>query len=148
MDVSEIVTNSTEIDVLPHLLTVGFLTGSRAFGTAKETSDWDIVYPIYDSEKIDDIIRGFHRTESNYFAGFYISNMNRQINLIPVHPHEFLPWFLATRAFCPTLQQSGISNTIDKYAVFQGMISLFKATVPKLGTLKAYMELNKGLLNG
>lgn len=120
------------------LLTIGFLTGSQAFGTAKEDSDYDVVYSIEDSYKINDIIEGIERTPSDYFSGYFIEDSGKIINLIPVHPHEYLPWFLATKAMTSCLRLSGITDSIKKNSVFMGIVSLFKGTIEPSGNLKGY----------
>lgn len=130
-------------DKLMELLEVGFLTGSRAFGTARPDSDFDIVYSIEQSPKISAIIEGIEKYPSDYFAGYYVNIDSQQVNLIPVHPHEYLPWYLATKAMTASLTISGIDNPIDKYSVFSGMVSLFKATTKKRANLAAYMEVEK-----
>lgn len=133
--------------MLEELLKIGFLTGSRAYGTAKENSDYDIVYSIEDSERVDFIIAGRTRSPSNYFAGYYVYDGDKQINLIPVHPHDFLPWYLATKAMAATLRQSGIIDPIKKYSVFMGIVSLFKGTVKEQGNLSNYSLLKNRILN-
>lgn len=125
-------------DILKRLLEMGFLTGSRAFKTNREDSDYDIVYPVDYAPFINDILGNLERTPSEYFAGYFVKVDGKTINLIPVHPHEYLPWYLATLAMKETLKVSGIDNPIDKYSVFMGIVSLFKGTVKKLGTLKEY----------
>lgn len=132
-------------DILAELLKVGFLTGSRAFGTNRRDSDYDIVYSIDDSHIIDGIIEGITRIPSAYFSGYLIGVDNKDINLIPVHPHEYLPWFLATKAMTATLQQSRIVNKIQKYAIFEGMVALFKATCEQRSTLTEYILLKDSL---
>ena len=131
--------------MLNELLEIGFLAGSRAFGTARDDSDYDIVYSIDDAIKIDAIIQGCVRKPSDYFAGYYIQSGNRQINLIPVHPHEYLPWYLATKAMTATLIESGIKDTIKKYSVFMGIVSLFKGMVDRQGNLTEYERLRKSI---
>lgn len=133
--------------LVDRLLEVGFLTGSQAFGTAKPDSDTDIVYSIQDSKKINEIIEGRDRTGSDYFTGFYVLDDDfKVINLIPVHPHEFLPWFLATKAIAATLKDSGIVDPIKKYAVFQGIVALFKGTVDELRNLNSYANLQNKIM--
>jgi hypothetical protein len=133
-------------DILSELLKVGFLTGSRAFGTEREDSDYDIVYPIQYSDEVDEIIEGMERSPSNYFAGYCVTIDGKEINLIPVHPHEFLPWVLATKAMTATLKESGIVDPIKKYAIFQGIVCLFKGMVSELGTLNEYCKLHDKIL--
>lgn len=139
-------------DILDELLAIGFLTGSRAFGTAKLNSDWDVVYSVDDTKAIQNIIRGHTITPSNYFSGYTIDiNSGRTdacnskiINLIPVVPHDFLPWYLATKAMKATLSLSGIDK-IQKYAVFQGMVAMFKGTVAQQGLAKGYIKTQRDI---
>lgn len=124
--------------ILNKLLEVGFLTGSRAFGTNRDDSDYDIVYSIDDSHHIKNIIGNKETIPSDYFAGYYINDDGKQINLIPVHPHEYLCWYLATKAMKETLIISEIDNPIGKYSVFSGMVALFKGTVKQRSSLSEY----------
>jgi hypothetical protein len=135
-------TTSTFQTKLDELLQVGFLTGSRAFGTNDERSDFDVVYLITDTGKIDDILTGYDRTPSCYFSGYYVKIDDGVVNLIPVHPCEYLPWYLATVAMTSTLKLSGINDTIKRHAVFMGMVSLFKATVGQISQ-NEYNKLKK-----
>lgn len=132
--------------MIDELLKIGFLTGSRAFGTHKFDSDYDIVYAIQDSEKIDSIIHGKERNNSLYFSGYHVNHKGKLINLIPVHPHEFLPWYLATKAMKETLIISNIIDPIKKYAIFQGIVSLYKGTVEELNNMNEYNILKEKIL--
>ena len=134
--------------VFESLLKIGFLTGSMAFGTNRADSDYDIVYSVDDSSKVAELIKGFEKTNSDYFAGYFINIGDKQINLIPVHPHEYLPWYLATKAMTATLKQSGIQDPIRKYSVFMGIVSLFKGTVEQRSNLEAYNEVKKLIAEG
>jgi hypothetical protein len=132
--------------MLKELLQIGFLTGSQAFGTAREDSDFDIVISIEDSGRVNDIIGDVEKVPSDYFSGYCISDGNKTINIIPVHPHEFLCWYLATKAMKATLKESGISDPIRKYAVFMGIVSLYKGTVEQRGTLSEYATLKRDVI--
>lgn len=134
--------------MLEKLLQIGFLTGSRAFGTNREDSDYDIVYSIESSAIIADIIGDVEKIPSNYFSGYFIKDGDKQINLIPVHPHDYLPWYLATKAMTVTLTQSEIIDPIKKYSVFMGIVSLFKGTVEQRGSLSAYAVVKEKIANG
>lgn len=136
----DVVHDSLE-SIYAQLLAIGFLTGSRAFGTARNDSDYDIVFPVTERQRVNDIITGLDTTQSDYFAGFYINVDGKIINLIPVHPHEYLPWYLATKAMSSTLKDSGIVDPIKKYSVFMGIISFYKGTVDELGCISAYREM-------
>jgi predicted nucleotidyltransferase len=130
------------------LLKIGFLTGSRAFGTNRPDSDYDIVYSVVDSPIVARIIEGRETISSDYFAGYYFRDDDgAQVNLIPVHPHEFLPWYLATRAMKETLKISGIDSTIKKYSVFMGIVSLYKGTVKEERTVNEYNKVKADILS-
>jgi len=126
--------------VLDELLEVGFLTGSRAFGTNRDDSDWDIIYPIYEGALIATILEGKERKPSDYFAGYCIQDGGYTINLIPLHPHEIIPWVLATLSLKSTLKLSGITNRIQIHSIFMGTVCLFKGTVEQRGTLNEYAK--------
>lgn len=108
---------------MDELLELGFLTGSRAFGTEKEDSDFDIVISIKNMQKVLSIIEGKEITESNYFKGFYIDDNSKKINIIPVHPKEYIPWEMATVAVSAILKKAEFTQE-QKYALFQGIRSL------------------------
>ena len=133
--------------MLKELLKIGFLTGSRAFGTARDDSDYDVVYSIEDSGRVNDVIGDANRVPSDYFSGYCVSDGSKTINLIPVHPHEFLCWYLATKSMKATLKESGINDPIRKYAVFMGIVSLYKGTVEQRGTLSEYASLKQSIID-
>jgi len=129
--------------IIMQILDMGFITGSHAYGTAKEGSDLDIVIQVQDKEKVRKLLIGSpSMRDSDYFAGFKAIVYDYCVNIIPVHPHEFLPWFLTTEAMKVTLVKSGITNKILYCSIFQGMVALFKATLPQLQNLEAYEKLN------
>jgi hypothetical protein len=136
-----------EVMIRDELLKTGFLTGSRAFGTNRDDSDYDIVYSVVDGAIIARLIEGRETTASDYFAGYYFrDDDSAQVNLIPVHPHEFLPWYLATRAMKETLKISGIDSPIKKYSVFMGIVSLYKGTVQEEGSVNNYNKVKADIL--
>lgn len=131
---------------LEECLQYGFLTGSRAMGNARQDSDYDVVVPINYKDKIHDQLSQVKTSE--YFNGFTFDssdNPSKLINIIPVHPHEFLPWFLATKAMAATILISGLTDRIQIHAVFFGIVQYFKATVKQRGTLKEYDNQNHQL---
>jgi len=123
--------NHVDEELLEQLLDVGFLTGSRAFGTARPNSDWDIVYSIKDTTKINRLLRGMERHPSAYFSGYFVDSGTGVLNMIPVHPMDYSPWYLATHAMQATLCHAKIKDPTDKYALFQGLVALYKATIPR-----------------
>jgi len=133
------------VNLYEELLKYGFLTGSRAFGT---NSDYDIVIPIYDLQDVKNILndQNISTEQSNYFSGFKFSHEEKQINIIPVHPHEFLPWYLATKAMKASLKISGIKDRIKKHSIFMGIICLYKGMVEELKNIENYVVLNKSLI--
>lgn len=135
-------------DLIASLCKVGFLTGSRAYGTARKDSDWDIVYAVQDSEEIDGILEGLERVRSGYNDGFCVTVLGTKINLIPVHPHEFLPWYLTTKAMTATLKASGIKDPVKKYALFEIVTGAFRGLCDQLGSTQGYNEIKKKIVSG
>ncbi len=133
-------------EVIGKLLEFGFLTGSRAWGTNTTESDWDIAFSVGDTQLVDGLLPDENRTESEYFGGYYVAIGGVKINLIPLHPHAFLPWFLTTEAFKATFKLTSIKDPIKKYSLFEGMVAMFKATTSELGDLNTYHEQNQALL--
>ena len=133
-------------ELMEKALEIGFLTGSQLYGTATEKSDYDVVFSIEDSDKIHELIHAYDKKQSDYFSGFFIKVDDIQINFIPVHPHDFLPWYLASRATAFTLTRSRITSAIKKYAIFSGMVALFKGTVEERGTLDNYKSVKEDIL--
>jgi len=134
--------------LLEKLLRVGFLTGSRAFGGFTDESDWDIVHSIEDTALVASIIGNLPHEQSAYFSGYYIEYEGVKINIIPVHPHEFLPWYLATEAFKATWLKSRIPGAIKKYAAFGALINMFRGLVEERGGVDGYLEIKRAIVEG
>lgn len=113
------------MSIYDELLELGFLTGSRAFGTAAEDSDYDIVVSMTNIQKVMKIIEGLETTQSDYFNGFYIDTDGMKINIIPVHPDEIIPWMMATEGVKAILSKVDFEKQ-QKYALFQGIRSLVR----------------------
>lgn len=127
--------------IINTLMDKTFLTGSRAFGTARPDSDYDLVVSIEHFQGIKNEIaeqvpaHAIH--PSSYFAGEVLwwcdghvmpnSLGELSINLIPVHPESFKPWYLATLAMAATCKEAGFTNAVHKYAAFEAMVAAFKA---------------------
>jgi hypothetical protein len=79
------------------LLRMGFLTGSRAYGTAGRDSDWDIVINRPDLERVHAMLKGLTLKPSSYFSGFHVTIDHESINIIPVHPDEYERLYTVTR---------------------------------------------------
>ena len=140
--------NNLSPTILEQLLKIGFLTGSRAFGTVRKFSDWDIVYSIEDTAIVDSLLSNYTKRPSAYFNGYFIFEGATEINLIPVHFHEFFPWYLATEAMKATLKFSSITNKIAIHSMFMILVSMFKGQVPQLGSSpEDYQELKQTILS-
>lgn len=127
-----------ELTIKEELLEIGFLSGSRAYGTAVDklrrvdemehnTSDWDIVVSIKDIQKVDLILMGLPRKQSDYFNGFYVIVDNELLNIIPVHPSAYEDWYLTTKCMTTLLSEVELPKTI-KCSVFEGFKSLISLT--------------------
>jgi predicted nucleotidyltransferase len=132
--------------VLKSLLEIGFLTGSQAFGTARIDSDYDIVYSVVDALKISIITGGYKSIQSDYNAGYTIQIEGKTINLIPVHPHEFLPWYLTTKAMKGMFEFYTFESKIKKYALFGVIKDALKGMVDELQTVDAYTDVNNYII--
>jgi len=134
------------------LLGVGFLTGSRVFGGAKEDSDWDIVVPVTWRQEAEAIIApwAYNSSPSHYFVGVaydvHIGHDFHKINLIFVHVHEFKAWVLATEALEKTLPRVGLILKKERTNIFQTLMIQFRSILPELGPAKNYEEENDGCL--
>lgn len=124
------------------LLNRTFLTGSRAFGTNKPGSDFDLVVSIIDFDDVKTVLSelapGAVVTPSDYFAGVKYKWMDTrtcpknpfddlEINLIPLHPNAFQSWYLATLAMAASCREAAFTNPVYKYSVFEAMVAAFKS---------------------
>ena len=133
-------------DLLEILTGFGFLTGSRAFGTFSEKSDYDIVFSVLDRADVMLKCENHRFIQSDYFQGGKIKLDDGEINLIFVHPHDFAVWFYATEAVKAILLKSGIKDRISKLALFESFRGSLKGLLPRLKNIKAYEELKLSLL--
>lgn len=72
-----------------------FITGSRRFGTDNDKSDLDIVVCNKYREEI--LTRTKNPKHSNYNNGFTFYYKNLTINIIPLHPLDYVCWFYAAK---------------------------------------------------
>lgn len=144
----DIYTAYTKSKLLRDILDIGFLTGSRAFGTNRPNSDYDIIFSIDDTDKIESLISGHKRERSNYFTGFFIydCDLNNNINLIPVHCHEYRAWVLATYSLKDTIKLSKIDNKIKIHSLFLALVSIFKGLIEEHKNIDKYKIENKDLI--
>lgn len=110
-----------------------FLTGSRAFGCAKEDSDWDYVFPVWDKEDILIILekKKILPVNSHYNAGIAFEYKYTKYNFIFLHSSDFVCWaraaiLLRTNAVYPSF----IKEKIKRYAVHEMLCGIIKASLP------------------
>ena len=133
-------------EIRKELLKFCFLTGSKAFGTATEESDRDLCYSTTHSAKVGEILMGLHRHQSNYFGGFKVYVGGEELNLIPLHPHEFKCWWLATKAYTPIAHWCSSLPKHQRHAIFQGMVQSFKGILHHYSDLEMYTFPNNTIL--
>ena len=75
---------------------IHFVTGSVAFGCAKKSSDLDIAFLDVDREKVLSNPRIQAIQPSKYNSGVKYLSGETTINLIFLHPTDFIAWYLAT----------------------------------------------------
>lgn len=126
-----------------NLTRLGFISGSRAFGTERPRSDLDLVVSGFRREEAINLLKRAPRVTvypSTYFGGskfVWLSSLENQamcINLIPVHPSAFRAWYLATIAMASTCKAARFQDPEDKYGVFEAMVAAFKLTTHKQTT--------------
>lgn len=131
---------------LVELLTLGIPTGSRVVGGFSEESDWDIVIPVTSSEEAKAIVEPYiyYESPSNYFNGCKYGILSSKgayhLNLLFVHPREFLAWFRATRALRGEFRDGGIDLTKNgRVTIFETLMVQFRDKIP-LMTVKEFTE--------
>jgi len=77
-----------------------FITGSRRFGTCKQESDIDVCILINKRQELFD--KAVEPKLSNYNNGFKTNVNGREVNIIPLHPLDFVAWFYAAKLMCET----------------------------------------------
>lgn len=140
-------------EMLTKLLEYGFITGSQAFGTADEHSDWDFCYPIIYSGEVHSILADFSwdaEESSQYFNGLKYINKTRhigkngylisnQLNTIPVHYHSFKSWYLTT-LIVPTVYRNVILTKIQKHGIFESLFAQINGYSPEQGSVDQYRK--------
>lgn len=143
--------NSTESDILKlfpfrHV----FLTGSRAFGWASSDSDWDVCILVGNRGEAEKIIKanlidiidrkGPSFKQSDYNSGFKGVTKYGEINVIPLHPLDFVCWWLATQqtkklGMIPGVKERLASREL-KLAAFEQQKSFYKSLISYEGEEK------------
>ena len=108
------------------LLDYGFLTGSRAFGTEREDSDYDIAYPMRHDDIVSELLSAYKFENSMYFNGSKHTVGKRIINKIPLNECEVAPWVFATKAMIATYKETGVVDKQTKYGMFQTLTGMYK----------------------
>ena len=130
MSFSKVLLKKNKDIPIEDLLNLCYLTGSRAFGTERPDSDWDLVYSVHNDSKINSLTTGLVRAPSNYNSGFWIDLKFGKVNFIPVHPQEFPAWVFATRAVKAILKDTAILDRSAKIALFESLVTMMKLTLP------------------
>ena len=136
--------------LLEQLLYHGFMTGSRAYGTARDDSDYDIVVPTIRQDEINAILLGIERTNSNYNNGFWVQDGEIKINIIHVHPNDFYPWYLTTRIMKSLKNCSYLFKPENRqyFISFFGLtLASFRASL-KFRTNDENIKISKIIING
>jgi predicted nucleotidyltransferase len=101
----------------------GFITGSRAFGTAHGKSDWDIVIRIKESKEIQEALTQAYPWDkiepSYYFNGIKFCKGEFVLNLVIVRNDEDMSYWYDTTAFmCGNKPWLEVITKEGKYAMF------------------------------
>lgn len=79
-----------------------FITGSRRFGTNHKNSDLDICICIVDFDDVKNIIvnkynSSYKKSDYNNGIKFKYKPNDVEINVIPLHPVDYVTWYHATK---------------------------------------------------
>lgn len=77
-----------------------FITGSVRFGTQKPNSDLDIAICINNAEHIKDKLEVTFKKKikpSDYNNGFKFEHEAHTINIVPLHPLDYVAWYHAAK---------------------------------------------------
>jgi predicted nucleotidyltransferase len=107
------------IEGIPH-----FLTGSRRFGTFKDESDYDIAVCINQKQKILLSLIGKEVTSSSYNQGFKFKEDEKEYNIVPLHPRDYVSWYWAAKLMeaLPNLRGMGRPEIHGLYETFIGLM--------------------------
>ena len=105
----------------------GILTGSRAFGTATEKSDWDIVIPMKQAAGIIKALRKEYEWDeeipSEYFNGIKFKKGSFILNIISVRTGEDMVAWYETTLFMRGNTAWYRHRKEDKYALFEVLLN-------------------------
>lgn len=161
---SDFYTPDQWIAIIRPIAPEAFLTGSRAFGTATDPvpyapPDWaniskspDISVPIHVSDtdiavlienkiqlrtSLDARFPCTHK-DSEYNAGYKFETLHGVLNIVPLHPLDFVAWKLTTAhikrivALCPDARDR-IRNRETKLGIFEALSGIHKMLIPYKG---------------
>lgn len=129
-----------------------FVTGSRAFGTGKDpspsilginevekgVSDTDVAVLVSHKEVVKKHLFGMFPIsceDSCYNSGFKFNTIYGTINIVPLHPLDFVCWKLTTKHMqdiinvCPDVK-SRISQRETKLGIFEALTGIHKMLIP------------------
>lgn len=107
---------------------INFITGSVCFGTQNNSSDLDVCVLINSRHLIYKTVN--NPVDSDYNNGFKFINDGREINIIPLHPLDFVAWFYASKLMnqMPLL---GLKTKAEIHGLHETFIGLMKTQFSK-----------------
>jgi len=134
----------------------GFITGSRAFGTANSKSDWDIVIRIKESGAILSTLQKVYPWDkiepSQYFNGVKLHKGDFVLNIIIVRNDEDMSYWYDTTAFmCGNKPWFEVITREEKYAMFEVILNSLRlagATAPWDRVRERGSQEQKGIQEG
>lgn len=144
------------LDVVRTHASEAFVTGSRAFGTGRDcvpdpdtmavekngTSDTDVAVLVSHAGLVQEHLSGLFPLsceDSSYNNGFKYTTIHGTLNIVPLHPLDFVCWKLTTKhirdivAICPDAK-SRISVRETKLGIFEALTGIHKMLVPYKGS--------------
>jgi predicted nucleotidyltransferase len=102
-----------------------FITGSRRFGTNNKDSDLDVCVCIDSIDVIKSKISSY--IESDYNRGIkFFDKFNLQINVIPLHPVDYVTWYHAANLM-DLIPNKKSKSRMELHGLYQTFIGLMKS---------------------
>lgn len=151
------------LEIIRPIAPEAFLTGSRAFGTAQDpkplnsldwtvsaaldvvavnVSDTDIAVLVSNAGSVktslDAMFLLTKSEESGYNSGFKYKTVHGILNIVPLHPLDFVCWKLTTAHIrrivdlCPDAK-ARIANRETKLGIFEALSGIHKMLIPYTG---------------
>jgi hypothetical protein len=103
-----------------------FITGSRRFGTNKKESDLDVCVCIEDIDAIKSQVMDYRNSIYNNGIKFSDKSKNIEINVIPLHPVDYISWYHAANLM-DLIPNKKSKSRYELHGLHQTLIGMMKS---------------------